>query len=116
MVNLHDMFKARQELNSRTDLSDKQRAELQTKQNKAQRRAALFMGRATTGTGLIAFFASMAAAGLLSRGDDEDDPDAKALRAAMGVSGTQLNMSALGRWIAGGSTKWQEGDALASLD
>ena len=58
----------------------------------------------------------MAAAGLLSRGDDEDDPDAKALRAAMGVSGTQLNMSALGRWIAGGSTKWQEGDALASLD
>ena len=116
VVNLHDMFKARQELNSRTDLSDKQRAELQTEQNKAQRRAALFMGRATTGTGLIAFFASMAAAGLLSRGDDEDDPDAKALRAAMGVSGTQLNMSALGRWIAGGSTKWQEGDALASLD
>lgn len=116
VANLHDMFKARQELNSRTDLSDKQRAELQTEQNKAQRRAALFMGRATTGTGLIAFFASMAAAGLLSRGDDEDDPDAKALRAAMGVSGTQLNMSALGRWVAGGSPKWQEGDALASLD
>ena len=56
-------------------------AEAETEQNKAQRRAALFMGRATTGTGLIAFFASMAAAGLLSRGDDEDDPDAKALRA-----------------------------------
>lgn len=116
VANLHDMFKARQKLNSRTDLSDKQRAELQAKQNKAQRRAALFMGRATTGTGLVAFFASMAAAGLLSRGDDEDDPDAKALRAAMGVSGTQLNMSALGRWVTGGSTKWQEGDALASLD
>ena len=116
IVNMYDMFKARQTLNSRTDLSDKQRAELQTEQNKAQRKAALFMGRASTGTGLIAFFASMAAAGLLSRGDDEDDPDAKALRAAMGVSGTQLNMSALGRWMTGGSTKWQEGDALASLD
>ena len=116
ITNMYDMFKARQKLSSRTDLSDKQRAELQVEQNKAQRKAALFMGRASTGTGLIALFASMAAAGLLSRGDDEDDPDAKALRAAMGVSGTQLNMSALGRWITGGSTKWQEGDALASLD
>lgn len=114
--NMYSMFSARQKLNSRTDLSDKQRAELQTKQDNAQRKAALFTGRASTGTGLIAFFASMAAAGLLSRGDDEDDADAKALRAAMGVSGTQLNMSALGRWITGGSTKWQEGDALASLD
>ncbi|MDY3079028.1 MAG: zeta toxin family protein [Oscillospiraceae bacterium] len=116
LVNTYKMFEARHELSKRTDISDAKKAELKTEQDLRQRRAALFIGRATTGTGLIAFFAALASAGLLHRGDDEDDPDAKALNTSMGINGTQLNMSALGRWISGESIDWREGDVLASLD
>lgn len=84
--------------------------------NKAQRMAALALGRATTGTGLIAAFAALAAQGLLKRADDEDDADAKALKAAEGISGTQLNTSALARWIQGESTEWRDGDELISIE
>lgn len=114
--NAYGMFQARHELNSRTDLSAEKKAELKTKQDLKQRRAALFIGRASTGTGLIAFFATLAAKGILSNGDDEDDPDAKALNAAMGINGTQLNMSALSRWMSGDDTTRREGDVMASLD
>ncbi|HPS76080.1 MAG TPA: hypothetical protein PLD83_06545, partial [Oscillospiraceae bacterium] len=82
----------------------------------AQRMAALSMGRATTGTGLICAFAALAAAGLLRRDDDEKDADAKALSASEGLTGTQLNVSALGRLIGGGSGKWQKGDTLMGID
>ena len=82
----------------------------------SQRGAALAMGRATTGTGLAALFASLAAAGLLGRADDEDDRDIAALNASEGISGTQLNLSGLERWIAGGSPGRQTGDVLISLD
>ncbi len=84
--------------------------------NRLQRKAALAFGHATTGTGLIAAFAALAAKGLLKRADDEDDADAKALKSAEGISGTQLNVSALGRWIEGGSTEWQTGDDLMSVE
>ena len=114
--NAYGMFQARHELNSRTDLSAEKKAELKAEQNWRQRRAALFMGRASTGTGLIAFFAALAAKGILSNGDDEDDPDAKALNAAMGINGTQLNISALGRQLSGDDPAWREGDVMASLD
>lgn len=117
LYNMYQMFSARRELNTQLeDLTDKEVTELKTAQDRAQRRAALFIGRATTGTGLVALFAALAAAGLLHRGDDEDDPDAKSLNAAMGMAGTQLNISALGRGIAGEGTEWREGDILASLD
>ena len=53
---------------------------------------------------------------MLHRGDDEDDPDAKALAAAMGMSGTQLNISAMMRSLYGEGAEWREGDELASLD
>lgn len=82
----------------------------------AQRNFALAMGRATTGTGLIAAFAAAALSGILKRADDEDDPDAKALMTSMGVTGTQLNVSALSRAISGLDTKWQQGDHLVSVD
>mgnify|MGYP001428731850 CR=1 FL=1 len=82
----------------------------------AQRMAALSMGRATTGTGLICAFAALALAGLLRRQDDEEDADAKALSASEGLTGTQLNVSALGRLIGGGSGKWQKGDTLMGID
>ena len=91
-------------------------AQAQTDANKAQRMAALALGRASTGTGLIAAFAALAAQGLLKRADDEDDADAKALKAAEGISGTQLNTSALARWIQGESTEWQDGDELISIE
>lgn len=114
--NMYRMFKSRHELAARTDLTDEKRTELKLVQDTAQRKAALAIGRATTGIGLIELFAALASAGLLHRGDDEDDPDAKALAAAMGMSGTQLNISAMMRSLYGEGTEWQEGDELASLD
>lgn len=84
--------------------------------NKRQRVAALAFGRAITGTGLIMLFTMLAAKGLLKRADDEDDADAKALKASEGISGTQLNLSALGRWIEGESPEWQTGDDLMSVE
>lgn len=84
--------------------------------NRLQRKAALAFGQATTGTGIIAAFAMLAAKGLLKRADDEDDADAKALKASEGISGTQLNLSALGRWIEGESPEWQTGDDLMSVE
>lgn len=84
--------------------------------NKRQRVAALAFGRAITGTGLIMLFTMLAGKGILRRADDEDDADAKALKAAEGISGTQLNVSALGRWIEGESPEWQTGDDLMSVE
>lgn len=84
--------------------------------NKRQRVAALAFGRAITGTGLIMLFTMLAGKGILRRADDEDDADAKALKAAEGISGTQLNLSALGRWIEGESPEWQTGDDLMSVE
>lgn len=84
--------------------------------NKRQRVAALTFGRAITGTGLIMLFTMLAGKGILRRADDEDDADAKALKAAEGISGTQLNVSALGRWIEGESPEWQTGDDLMSVE
>lgn len=91
-------------------------AQAQTAANQAQRMAALAMGRAMTGTGLIIAFALASAAGLLKRADNEDDADVKALHAAEGVSGTQLNTSALARWTRGESTEWRDGDELISIE
>jgi hypothetical protein len=82
----------------------------------AQRKAALAFGRATTGTGLIAAFAALALAGLLRRDKDEKDADAAALNSTEGLTGTQLNISALSRWINGEGAEWQNGDVLCGID
>mgnify|MGYP004529916207 CR=1 FL=1 len=81
-----------------------------------QRNIALAIGRATTGTGLIALFAALTKAGIILNADDEDDPDAKALRAAGGISGTQINVDALGRLIRGESADIQDGDELWGIE
>lgn len=81
-----------------------------------QRNIALAIGRATTGSGLIAFFAALTKAGIILNADDEDDPDAKALRAAGGISGTQINVDALGRLIRGESAELQDGDTLLGIE
>ena len=82
---------------------------------KQQRKAALALGRATTGTGLITLFALMAKAGLLRRGDDEKDKNAAALKTSQGLSGTQLNLTAIERLFAGESADPQKGDVLADI-
>ncbi len=81
-----------------------------------QRNIALAIGRATTGSGLIALFAALTKAGIILNADDEDDPDAKALRAAGGISGTQINVDALGRLIRGESADIQDGDTLLGIE
>ena len=81
-----------------------------------QRNIALAIGRATTGSGLIALFAALTKAGIILNADDEDDPDAKALRAAGGISGTQINLDALGRLIRGESADIQDGDELWGIE
>ena len=81
-----------------------------------QRKAAMNLARPTTSFGLIAAAVGMAAKGILLNQDDEDDKNLKALQGSEGISGIQLNLSALGRWIAGQDTELREGDNLVSLD
>ena len=81
-----------------------------------QRNIALTIGRAATGHGLIALFAALTKAGIILNADDEDDPDAKALRAAGGISGTQINVDALGRLIRGESADLRDGDELWGIE
>lgn len=79
-----------------------------------QAKAVTDFGRAFNGTMGIAFFAVLAGAGIMNvAGDDDKDKDA--LEKSEGVSGTQLNLSALNRWIAGESTEWRDGDDLVSI-
>lgn len=80
-----------------------------------QRKAALAIGQATTGTGLILLFMALAKGGLLRRDDDEKDKNAKAAKNAQGLSGTQLNVSALIRAINGGKISIQDGDVLQDI-
>ena len=79
-----------------------------------QAKAVTDFGRAFNGTMGIAFFAVLAGAGIMKVAGD-DDKDKEALEKSEGVSGTQLNLSALNRWIAGESTEWRDGDDLVSI-
>ena len=89
-----------------------------------QREAALSFGRAATGSLLIGLFYALANSGILHDEGSEDDDDtpagknAAAIRALQGISGTQLNWSALGRWIDKHDSKieWQNGDKLINID
>lgn len=79
-----------------------------------QANAVTDFGRAFNGTMGIAFFAVLAGAGIMKVAGD-DDKDKEALEKSEGVSGTQLNTSALVRLISGDDTKWQDGDTLVSI-
>lgn len=79
-----------------------------------QAKAVTDFGRAFNGTMGIALFAVLAGAGVMNVAGD-DDEDKEALEKSEGVSGTQLNLSALNRWIAGESTEWRGGDDLVSI-
>lgn len=80
-----------------------------------QRQAASDFGRGLTGTGLICLFAAAAAKGVIGVHDDKDK-DKKALEQSQGLSGAQINWSAMARALEGGSEEWQDGDVVSSLD
>ena len=81
-----------------------------------QRAASLAIGRATTGTGMIAAFTALAVKGILKRRDDEENKDIAALSDSEGIYGSQINLSALSRLIRGEDTKWRKGDVLIDVD
>lgn len=79
-----------------------------------QAKAVTDFGRAFNGTMGIALFAVLAGTGVMNVAGD-DDKDKEALEKSEGVNGTQLNISALNRLIAGESTEWRDGDDLVSI-
>lgn len=79
-----------------------------------QAKAVTDFGRAFNGTMGIALFAILAGTGVMNVAGD-DDKDKEALEKSEGVNGTQLNLSALNRLIAGESTEWRDGDDLVSI-
>lgn len=81
----------------------------------AQYKAVTDIARGLSGVPIIALFGAMFKAGLLKNSDDEEDPDAKALNAAEGQSGIQINLSAALRWLKGEGAEWKNGDTLDSI-
>lgn len=79
-----------------------------------QAKAVTDFGRAFNGTMGIALFAVLAGAGVMNVAGDKDK-DKEALEKSEGITGTQLNLSALNRLIAGESTEWRDGDDLVSI-
>lgn len=80
-----------------------------------QRQAASDFGRGATGMAFMGIMAGAAAKGIIQVHNDSDK-NKKALDQAQGLSGAQINWSALGRASEGGSEKWQTGDVVTSLD
>lgn len=80
-----------------------------------QRQAASDFGRGATGMAFMGIMAGAAAKGIIQVHNDSDK-NKKALDQSQGLSGAQINWSALGRASEGGSEKWQTGDVVTSLD
>lgn len=94
-----------------------------------QARAVSDVSRGLTGSGLIAVFGALAAAGILRvAGNGEGEEDKTALETSEGITGTQLNLSAAMRWLSKGGPlnllrrgdepeplEWQEGDTVISI-
>ena len=80
-----------------------------------QRQAVTDFGKGLTGTGLIALAAAAAASGAIKVSNDKDK-DKRALEQAQGLSGAQINWSAIERGLRGESAQWQDGDVISSLD
>lgn len=81
----------------------------------AQRAFAQNIARVLTGKGLMAAFAGLAKLGILSFTDDEDK-DETAVKRSQGLSGLQINLSALGRLLSGESGEMQGQDVLADIN
>ena len=80
-----------------------------------QRQAATDFGRGMTGMAMIGLFTTAAAKGIIAVHNDKDK-NKKALEQSEGLSGAQINWSAMERAMNGGSEEWQDGDVLSSLD
>lgn len=80
-----------------------------------QAKAVQGVGRALTGSGMIAIAAAGALRGWLKVTGDDDDKNKDALGKTHGLDGTQLNISAALRDLRGESTQWQAGDQLLSI-
>lgn len=80
-----------------------------------QAKAVQGIGRALTGSGMIAIAAAGALRGWLKVTGDDEDKNKDALGKTHGLDGTQLNISAAMRDLRGESAEWQNGDALLSI-
>ena len=80
-----------------------------------QAKAVQGVGRALTGSGMIAIAAAGALRGWLKVTGDDEDKNKDALGKTHGLDGTQLNISAAIRDIRGESAEWQAGDTLLSI-
>lgn len=80
-----------------------------------QRQAASDFGRGLTGAALISLAAAAAAKGIIQVHDDSDK-DKKALDQSQGLSGSQINWTAMSRAADGGDETWKSGDLVTSLD
>lgn len=80
-----------------------------------QAKAVQGVGRALTGSGMIAIAAAGALRGWLKVTGDDDDKNKDALGKTHGLDGTQLNISAAIRDLRGESAEWQHGDTLLSI-
>ena len=72
------------------------------------------IGRNANAMGLMAGAFFLALKGVI-RTSQEDDKDKAALEKSEGLSGTQLNLSALGRLLSGEDSSMREGDELLGL-
>lgn len=73
------------------------------------------LARGITGSALAAGFMLLAKAGIMRKEDDEENADVAALNQSEGMSGTQISLDAIERWISGGSAEWQYGDKVVDL-
>lgn len=80
-----------------------------------QAKAVQGIGRALTGSGMIAIAAAGALRGWLKVTGDDEDKNKDALGKTHGLDGTQLNISAALRDLRGESAEWQHGDTLLSI-
>ncbi len=80
-----------------------------------QAKAVKDFARGVNGTAFTLICFALAKAKLLKRADDEDDADVAALNAAEGMTGTQLNIDAIGRLLQYGDNSWQTGDKLLDI-
>lgn len=80
-----------------------------------QAKAVQGVGRALTGSGMIAIAAAGALRGWLKVTGDDEDKNKDALGKTHDLDGTQLNISAAMRDIRGESAVWKDGDTLLSI-
>lgn len=80
----------------------------------AQANVATNLGRGLVGSAGFAMFAGLAMKGIL-KVTGSDDKDKDALERSEGMSGTQLNVDALSRWVKGKSAEWKSGDKLVNM-